>query len=109
MPATLTDFDIFMLITAILSGLLFIVWLDRYLTRRRSAAINARHLGRILADAAVVVPPVANVLAFRRQRELRDNYGQVVAVQIEEIRAGEFEHSDILVPRRRTLLLPAAA
>jgi len=109
MPATLSDFDIFLLITAILSALLLIVWLDRYLTRRRSAALNARHLGRILANANVVIPPVANVLAFRRQRELRDDNGQVVAVQIEEIRAGEFEHSDIFVPRRRTLLLPAAA
>ena len=110
MPATLTDFDIFILITVILSALLFIVWLDRYLTRRRSAAINARHLRRVVAEGASIITPItAGPTSFRRQRTLRDSFEQVVGVQFEEFTTKDFEYSDIIVPRKRTLLLPAAA
>jgi hypothetical protein len=111
---TLTDFDSFLLITAIAATLLFIVWLDRYLTRRRSAAINANYVRRVVAEATSIVTPIRAVahtkaLLFRRQRALRDSFGQVVAVQFEEITADELESADIIMPRRHTVLLTAAA
>ena len=111
---TLTDFDIFLLVSAIVAALVFIVWFDRYLTRRRSAAINANHVRRVVAEATSVIVPIRTVantkaLSFRRQRALRDSFGQVVALQFEEITADELEYADIFVPRKRTVLLTAAA
>lgn len=107
MTSTLTNFDISLIVMAVMTALFFIVRFDRYLTRRRSAVINANHLMRILAEPTAFERKLD--FSFRRRRALRDSEGKVVAIQFEEITLLDFDHSGIATPRRQIRLLPSAA
>jgi hypothetical protein len=133
MMTNLTNDEIAIASLFILFGLSLIVWLDRYLTRRRSAAMNAGHLARLQAQASnyTINPPRfqndlwevrasewsekafsiagASVHSFSRRRVVRDPLGRVMAVHQEEILTPDFNRSITVPQTQRALVLAPAA
>ncbi len=129
----LTNTEIALAAICIVFALSLFVWLDRYLTRRRSAAMNADHLARMQAQASSYTidrPRFRNdrwevsasewseqafsiagarVHSFSRRRIVRDGRGHVMAVHYEEILAPDFNQRVTVPQTPRTLLLAPAA
>ena len=111
------------------AGLLFlfslVIFVDRYLTQRRSATQNADYLARIYAESenysfrrpvfsqrpeweeSVFDIGGISVRSLSRRSVVRDHLGRVIALHNEEILTPE-AGGGFSQPRRR-LLLPAAA
>ena len=136
MPNNLTDAEIALAAICILFGLSLLVWLDRYLTRRRSAVMNADHLARMQAQASDYPTVIGNaprfqkdgwevrasewseqafsmagahIHSFSRRRVVHDSLGRVMAVHYEEILAPDFSRVVRLPQTQRTLSLAPAA
>jgi hypothetical protein len=133
MLSNLTNTEIALAGLCIVFALSLFVWLDRYLTRRRSAAMNADHLARMQAQesnytfgasrlrndlwevrasewsAQAFSIAGARVRSFSRRRVVRDGYGRVMAVHYEEILAPEFAQQVSVPQTHGTLLLAEAA
>lgn len=129
----LTNAEIALASIWIVFALSLLVWLDRYLIRRRSAALNADHLARMQAQASSYTFDAprfrndrwevrasewseqafsiagARVHSFSRRRIVRDGHGRVMAVHYEEILAPDFNQRVSVPQTQRTLLLAPAA
>ncbi len=128
-----TDAEIALAIVSILFALLLIVWLDRYLTRRRSAVMNADHLASMYAEAGshtinqrrfqndlwevrasewsqqAFNIAGAQVHSFSRRRVVRDPLGRVMVIHYEEILAPDFNRGVRLPQTQRPRLLASVA
>jgi hypothetical protein len=136
MPTDFIDAYVVYGFISVLAFIIMLVSIDRYLTRRRSTALNAKYLARVQSqarnfgtfksrsqsrttrlpfDAALAELPweleAVHVTGASRSRTrvLRDRLGRTVATHYEEIVAGDFYVAAGLLSRAQHLrYLPAA-